>query len=57
MKAQEAAKWVEEHLECSDKQVLKLIPAYKNDLPKRAWLKKFKESLPQELRGRFYDLK
>ena len=57
MKAQEAAKWVEEHLECSDRQVLKLIPAYKNDLPKRAWLKKFKESLPQELRGRFYDLK
>jgi hypothetical protein len=57
MKAKDAAKWVEEHLDCSEKQVLKLIPDYKNDLPKRAWLKTFKENLSPQLAARFYDLK
>lgn len=57
MTAKEAAKWVEEHLDCSNKQVLKLIPKYKNDLPRRAWLKTFKDSLPAPLRARFFDLK
>lgn len=57
MTAKEAAEWVEEHLDCSNKDVLNLIPKYKNDLPRRAWLKTFKDNLPQELRARFYDLK
>lgn len=57
MKAKDAAKWVEEHLDCSEKQVKDMIPAYNGDLPRRAWLKTFKDSLPAPLKARFYDLK
>lgn len=57
MTAKEAAEWVKQHEDCQDGEVLAMIPTYKNDLPRRAWLKTFRDHLSAPLVQRFSDLK
>lgn len=57
MTAIEAAEWVKQHEDCQDKEVLNMIPKYSNDLPRRAWLKTFRDHLSAPLAKRFSDLK
>lgn len=57
MTAKEAAEWVKQHEDCQDGEVLAMIPTYKNDLPRRAWLKTFRDHLSAPLLKRFSDLK
>ena len=57
MKAAEAAQKAIETPGLSCEDVEKMIPEYKNPLPRRSWVSSFKKNLPEDLRGRFDDLK
>jgi hypothetical protein len=57
MNAKEAAEWVKQHEDCTDTDIVAMVPTYKNDLPRRAWIKTFKDHLPAPLAKRFSDLK
>ena len=57
MKAKEAAERVKLHENCTEKEILDMIPKYSNNLPRRAWLKTFRSNLPAELREKFISLK
>jgi hypothetical protein len=57
MKAKEAAEWVNQHQDCEEEEVKRMIPVYTNDLPRRGWLETFKNHLSPQLLKRFADLK
>jgi len=38
------------------KEVEKLIPVYANELPRRAWIKRFRDALPETHRAKFAEL-
>ena len=55
IKAKEAAaKAVAENMSLDE--VKKLIPVYTNALPRRAWIKSFKDVLPEVHRAKFAEL-
>jgi hypothetical protein len=57
MTAKEAAGHVNGHEDESIETVAGFIPAYSNPLPRRAWIKKFRDNLKSpELVTRFTDL-
>ena len=57
MTAKEAAEYVKTHQDCELGEVIKMIPKYGNDLPRRAWIKIFKDHLSGSLAKKFSDLK
>ena len=57
MKAKEAAELAKETPTLTPEEVKKMIPEYSNQLPRRAWIKSFLASLPEDRRPAFADLK
>ena len=57
MSAKEAAQWVNNHEDCTEGQILDLVPQYSNSLPRRAWFKTFFEHLKKDLSKKFSHLK
>ncbi len=57
MKAKEAAELAKMDLALTPNEIQAMIPEYKNQLPRRAWIKLFIDALPADQRFRFTDLK
>lgn len=57
MKAVDAAKWAQENPHCTEDDIRALIPEYKAQLPRNAWIKTFRINLPPHLLERFSRLK
>ncbi len=57
MTAKEAAEWVNKHEDCTDEQILALVPKYSHPLPRRAWFITFNDHLKNSLREKFKHLK
>ena len=55
MKAKEAA--AQATPETTPDEIEKLIPMYNGPLPRRAWIKTFLTTIPDNLRPKFADLK
>ena len=57
MRAVEAAQWVKKNPHCTTAEIEEMIPEYANPLPRRAWLRTFRDNLPSDLKEKFSDLK